>query len=72
MTRRRGRPARQYNVRVRTQRRNPIDAEGLAKAALEQAAIDNRENPGRKNQRRRRGRPHVTKRRKEHHHDDLE
>lgn len=72
MTRRRGRPARQYNVRVRTQRRNPIDAEGLARAALEQAAIDNRENSGRKTQHRRRGRPHVSKRRKEHHHDDLE
>lgn len=72
MKRRRGRPARQYNVRVRTQRRNPIDAEGLARAALEQAAMDNRENPNRKTKHRRRGRPQVAKRRKEQHHDDLE
>lgn len=42
MKRRRGRPTRQYNLRVRTERRSPIDFEGLARAALEQAAMDQR------------------------------
>jgi len=40
MKRRRGRPARQYNLRVRSVRRNPIDVDALARAALEQAAMD--------------------------------
>jgi len=40
MSRRRGRPARQYRVRVRTERRDPIDYEALARATLEQAARD--------------------------------
>lgn len=42
MRRRRGRPARQYNLRVRTVRRDPIDFDALARAALEQAAMDQR------------------------------
>ena len=40
MKRRRGRPAREYNVRVRTERRHPIDFDAIARAALEQAAMD--------------------------------
>lgn len=46
MKRRRGRPARQYNIRVRTVRRDPIDFDALARAALEQAAMDQRTTPG--------------------------
>jgi hypothetical protein len=42
MKRRRGRPARQYSLRVRTVRRDPIDVDALARAALEQAAMDQR------------------------------
>lgn len=45
MKRRRGRPARQYNIRVRTVRRDPIDFDALARAALEQAAMDQRTTP---------------------------
>jgi hypothetical protein len=45
MKRRRGRPARQYNIRVRTVRREPIDFDALARAALEQAAMDQRTTP---------------------------
>ena len=45
MKRRRGRPARQYNIRVRTVRRDPIDVDALARAALEQAAMDQRTTP---------------------------
>jgi hypothetical protein len=45
MKRRRGRPARQYNLRVRTVRRDPIDVDALARAALEQAAMDQRATP---------------------------
>ncbi|MGC4192921.1 MAG: hypothetical protein QM589_17385 [Thermomicrobiales bacterium] len=37
---RRGRPSRQYSIRVRTVRRDTIDYEALARAALEQAAMD--------------------------------
>lgn len=37
---RRGRPARQYRIRVRTERRDPIDYAALAQAALEQAAMN--------------------------------
>lgn len=40
MSRKRGRPARQYRLRVRTVRRDPIDFDALARAALEQAAMD--------------------------------
>lgn len=40
MSRKRGRPARQYRLRVRTVRRKPIDFDALARAALEHAAMD--------------------------------
>lgn len=40
MSRKRGRPARQYRLRVRTVRRDPIDYAALARAALEHAAMD--------------------------------
>ncbi len=40
MSRKRGRPARQYHLQVRTVRRDPIDFAALARAALEQAAMD--------------------------------
>lgn len=40
MSRRRGRPSRQYRLRVRTVRRDPIDYDALARAALEQAAMN--------------------------------
>ena len=36
----RGRPRRQYRIRVRTERRDPIDYAKLAQAALEQAAMN--------------------------------
>ena len=70
MKRRRGRPARQYNVRVRTERRDPIDFEGLARAALEQAAMDQRSN--KQETTRSSKRKHTRPTRKEHYHDDLE
>ena len=38
--RRRGRPPRDYRIRVRTVRRDPIDYDALARAVLEQAAFD--------------------------------
>jgi hypothetical protein len=41
-TSRRGRPQRHYRIRVRTERRDPIDYAKLAQAALEQAAMDQR------------------------------
>jgi len=41
-TSRRGRPQRQYRIRVRTERRDPIDYAALAQAALEQAAMNQR------------------------------
>ncbi|MGC4105876.1 MAG: hypothetical protein QM753_05885 [Thermomicrobiales bacterium] len=34
------RPSRSYRITVRTERRDPIDYAALARAALEQAAID--------------------------------
>lgn len=40
MSRRRGRPTRRYRVRVRTVRREQIDYDALARAALEEAAMD--------------------------------
>jgi hypothetical protein len=40
MSRKRGRPGRQYRLRVGTVRRDPIDFDALARAALEQAAMD--------------------------------
>lgn len=43
MTHRRGRPRREYRLRVRAERRTEIDFEALARAALEQAAMDQRE-----------------------------
>lgn len=69
MSRKRGRPARQYNVRVRTVRRDPIDFDALARAALEQAAMDQRtasEKPIRSSSQGRRRFP-----RKESRHDHL-
>ena len=39
MSRRRGRPARHYRLRIRTVRHDPIDYAALARAALEQAAM---------------------------------
>ena len=72
MKRSRGRPPREYNIRVRTVRRDPIKFEALARAALEQAAMDQRDRkakPARSlstNHRKRR------RSRKEHRHDFLE
>lgn len=43
MKRQRGRPARQYRLRVRTVRRDLIDFDALARAALEQAAMDHQD-----------------------------
>jgi hypothetical protein len=40
MSRKRGRSPRQYRLRVRTVRRDPIDADALARAALEHAAMN--------------------------------
>ncbi len=40
MSRKRGRPSRHYRLRVRVVRRHPIDFDALARAALEQAAMD--------------------------------
>lgn len=40
MSRTRGRPGRQYRLQVRTVRRDPIDYTALARAALEQSAMD--------------------------------
>lgn len=42
MSRRPGRPSRTYQIRVRTERRDPIDYAALARAALEQAAMNQR------------------------------
>lgn len=39
---RRGRPARHHRLRLRTERRDPIDYESLTRAAMEQAAMDQR------------------------------
>lgn len=39
MSRKRGRTSRPYRLRVRTVRRDPIDYDALARAALEQAAM---------------------------------
>lgn len=39
MSRRRGRPRRDYRIKVRTQRRSKIDYESLARAVLEHAAM---------------------------------
>lgn len=41
-SRRRGRPQRQYRIRVRTERRSDIDYAALGRAVLEQAAMDDR------------------------------
>lgn len=43
MSRKCGRPQRHYRIRVRTERRDPIDYAKLAQAALEQAAMDTRD-----------------------------
>ncbi len=47
MSRRRGRPRRDNQIRVRTQRRSKIDYEALARAVLEHAAMtdDTANNP---------------------------
>lgn len=45
MSRQRGRTPRPYRLRVRTVRRDPIDAEALARAALEHAAMHQRGYP---------------------------
>ena len=39
MSRRRGRPRRDYRIKVRSQRRSKIDYEALARAVLEHAAM---------------------------------
>ena len=39
MSRHRGRPQRDYRIKVRTQRRSKIDYEALARAVLEHAAM---------------------------------
>lgn len=72
MRRRAGRPARHYNVRVRAERRNPIDFDALARAALEQAAMDERNDTKPAIQHRHRKRPTTKQRAKEVRHDDLE
>lgn len=72
MSRRRGRPRRQYNLKVRTVRRDPIDFEALARAALEQAAMDERHGTSAIQSHRHRKRPQRNNRRKEHSHDYLE
>jgi hypothetical protein len=46
-TNRRGRPSRHYRIRVRTERREPIDYAALAQAALEQAATNQADERGR-------------------------
>lgn len=75
MSRRRGRTPRHYRLRVRTVRRTSIDYDALARAALEQAAMnqpqdqeDDTEPPPA--QRPRRGQ-RVTNRSKEPRHDRL-
>lgn len=45
MSRKRGRTPHPYRLRVRTVRRDPIDAEALAQAALEHAAMQHRGKP---------------------------
>ncbi len=40
MSRKRGRTSRYYRLRVRTVRRDPIDYDALARAALEHAAMN--------------------------------
>ncbi len=44
MSRKRGRTPRPYYLRVRTVRRDPIDFDALARAALEQAAMNQPQN----------------------------
>lgn len=46
MRRTRGRPSRQYRLRVRTVRRDQIDYDALARAALEQAAMSQQREDG--------------------------
>jgi hypothetical protein len=43
MSHKRGRPSRQYRLRVHTVRRDPIDFAALARAALEHAAAQQHE-----------------------------
>lgn len=65
MSRKRGRRSRQYRVRVRTLRRDPIDYDALARAALEHAAMheqgDTQAVPTGKHDRRRKRASHGTK-----------
>jgi hypothetical protein len=70
MSRKRGRRSRQYRVRVRTLRRDPIDYEALARAALEHAAMQE-EGHTTATPTDTRQRPHHTKRSKEPRHDRL-
>lgn len=76
MSRKRGRPGRHYRLRVRTLRRDPIDYDALARAALEQAAMNQRQNQDADGEEppaadpHRRG-PRVTHRSKEGRHDRL-
>ena len=71
MSRRRGRPPRQYNIRVRTVRRDQIDFEALARAALEQAAMDEREKKT-SHATNRSEKPHRHPKKKEGCHDQME
>lgn len=72
MSRKRGRAPRQYRLRVRTVRRDPIDYNALARAALEPAVMnqadDTTTSPPHEH---RRQRPNVIKRSKECRHDRL-
>lgn len=67
----RGRPAREYHIRVRTVRREEIDFAKLAQAALEQAAMD-QERRSSNSAKPKRSHPHAQPMGKETHHDDLE
>jgi hypothetical protein len=72
MSRKRGRSPRQYRLRVRTVRRNPIDYDALARAALEQAAMNQRDDTTTSpTDQHRRQRRHGSKRSKEPRHDRL-
>lgn len=73
MSRRRGRPSRQYRLRVRTVRRDQIDYDALARAALERAAMSQQRDeeaptPPQQDHLTRR---HTSKRSKERRHDRL-
>jgi hypothetical protein len=71
MSRKRGRPHRHYRVRVRTVRRDPIDADALARAALEHAAMNQADDTTSSSQEIRRQLPKSTNRSKDPRHDRL-